>query len=119
MPGAFVQELNQDTIRVQAKLPKLPNISSQDERDASTIVRDVTSAFQAIGTDIDAQIVFDTITNGVETVNVNVVEIQTESKLTPDQFMRVFDDFGGVYLTKCAWDAASRFWNYEVIIYAK
>ncbi len=119
MPGAFVQELNQDTIRVQAKLPKLPNVSSQDERDASTIVRDVTSAFQAIGTDIDAQIVFDTITNGVETVNVNVVEIQTESKLTPDQFMRVFDDFGGVYLTKCAWDAASRFWNYEVIIYAK
>ncbi|MFQ6729986.1 MAG: hypothetical protein ACLRFK_02955 [Alphaproteobacteria bacterium] len=119
MPGAFVQEINSDTLRVQAKLPEIPTVSSQDERDVQTVVRDVTSAFQAIDTDIETQIVFDTITNGVDTVNVNIVEVQTQSKLTPDQFMRVFDDFGGVYLINCAWDAASRIWNYEVIIYAK
>jgi hypothetical protein len=119
MPGAFVQEINSDTLRVQAKLPSLSPVSSQDERDVQTIVRDITSAFQAIDTEIETQMVFDTITNGVDTVTVNIVEIQTQSKLTPDQFMRVFDDFGGVYLINCAWDAASRFWNYEVIIYAK
>ena len=119
MPGAFVQEINSDTLRVQAKLPSLPAVSSQDERDVQTVVRDVTSAFQAIDTEIETQMVFDTITNGVDIVNVNIVEIQTQSKLTPDQFMHVFDDFGGVYLINCAWDAASRFWNYEVIIYAK
>ena len=119
MPGAFVQEINDDTLRVRAKLPDLEKISSQDERDAETIVRDITSAFQAIGSNLDVQVVVDTLTNGVDVVNLDIVEIQTESKLMPQQFMQVFDDFGGVYLINCAWDAASRLWNYEVIIYAK
>ena len=119
MPGAFVQEINDDTLRVRAKLPDLEKFSSQDERDAGTIVRDITSAFQAIDSNLDVQVVVDTLTNGVDVVNLDIVEIQTESKLMPQQFMQVFDDFGGVYLINCAWDAASRLWNYEVIIYAK
>ena len=119
MPGALVQEINDDTLRVQVKLPDLEKKSSQDERDAETIVRDITSVFQAIDSNIETQIVVDTLTNGVDVANVNIVEIQTESKLIPQQFMQVFDDFGGVYLINCAWDAASRLWNYEVIIYAK
>ncbi len=119
MPGAFVQEINDDTLRVQAKLPTLDKVASQDERDAETIVRDITSVFQAIDSDIETQIVVDTLTNGVDIANVNIVEIQAESKLIPQQFMQVFEDFGGVYLINCAWDAALRLWNYEVIIYAK
>ena len=119
MPGAFVQEINEDTLRVQAKLPELKKYSSQDERDAETIVRDITSVFQGIDADIETEIVVDTLTNGVDTVNLNIVEFQTESKLIPQQFMQVFDDFGGVYLINCTWDAALRLWNYEVIIYAK
>lgn len=119
MPGAFVQEINDDTLRVQAKLPELKKYSSQDERDAETIVRDITSVFQGIDADIETEIVVDTLTNGVDTVNLNIVEFQTESKLIPQQFMQVFDDFGGVYLINCTWDAALRLWNYEVIIYAK
>lgn len=119
MPGALVQEINDDTLRVQATLPELELFASQDERDAETVVRDITSVFQAIDTNVDAQIVVDTLTNGVDVANVNVVEIQTESKLVPQQFMQVFDDFDGVYLINCAWDAALRLWKYEVIIYAK
>ncbi len=119
MPGAFVQEINDDTLRVQAKLPELKTVSSQDERDAETIVRDITSVFQATDKNLETQIVVDTLTNGVDTVNLNIVELQTESKLVPQQFMQVFDDFGGVYLINCTWDAALRLWNYEVIIYAK
>ena len=34
-------------------------------------------------------------------------------------FMKIFEEFGGVYMTRCAWDASTRIWNYEVIIYAK
>ena len=82
-------------------------------------MRDITSVFQAIDSDIETQIVVDTLTNGVDVANVNIVEIQAESKLIPQQFMQVFEDFGGVYLINCAWDAALRLWNYEVIIYAK
>ncbi len=119
MPGAYVQEINDDKLRVQAKLPELKSVASQDERDAETIAREVVSLFQAIDSDVEIQIVVDTLTNGVDVANINVVEIQAESKLVPQQFMQVFNDFGGVYLINCAWDAALHLWKYEVIIYAK
>ena len=119
MPGALVQEVNDDTLRVQVALPKLENVASQDERDAETVVRDITTAFQGIDTSIETQVVTDTLTNGVDVATVDVVEIAAESKLIPMQFMKVFEEFGGVYMMQCAWDVASRMWNYEVIIYAK
>lgn len=119
MPGAFVSEENENTILIRAALPEMKTAASQDERDAETVLRDVQSAFQAIDTLMDAQIVVDVLSNGVETAQVNIVEIAAESKLTPMQFMRIFDDFGGVYMTRCAWNASQRTWNYEVIIYAK
>ena len=119
MPGAFVQELSEDLLSVRAALPKIKAIPSQDERDTDTIVRDVMTAFQSIDTNVDIQTVVDTVTNGVETKNFDVVEIAASSKLTPMQFMQIFDDFGGVYMTSCDWNASNRTWNYEVIIYAK
>ena len=119
MPGALVSEKSDDLLIVQAKLPQVEMVASQDERDAETIVRNITSAFQGIDTSIDTQIVVDTLTNGVDVANVNIVEIGVSSKLTPMQIMEVFQDFGGVYMTSCAWNVATRMWNYEVIIYAK
>lgn len=119
MPGAFVSEENEDTILMRATLPQIRTVASQDERDAETVMRDVQSAFQSIDTPVTVQIVVDVLSNGVETATVNIVEIAAESKLTPMQFMRIFDDFGGVYMTRCTWDAGRRIWNYEVIIYAK
>lgn len=119
MPGGFVEELNEDTLRVSATLPKLESYSSQDERDPDTVVRDITSEFQGIDTVLNTQIVVDTITNGVDVANVNVVEVGVETKLVPAQFMKAFEGFGGVYLMRASWDASSRTWNYEVIIYAK
>ncbi len=119
MPGASVTKLDENTIRVRATLPSLELYASQDERDPDTVVRDVTTAFQGMNTNFDAQITVDTLTNGVETASVNVVEIGAESKLVPMQFMKVFSDFGGVYMMQASWDVRSRFWSYEVIIYAK
>ena len=119
MPGAFVTEIDEDTIRVRATLPELELFASQDERDPDTVVRDITTAFQGIDTSVDTQIVVDTLTNGVDTASVNVVEIAAESKLVPMQFMKIFDEFGGVYLMQTSWDVRSRSWNYEVIVYAK
>lgn len=119
MPGAFVREESENSLNVRARLPELETHSSQDERDADTIVRDVYSLFQATGEEVEIGVVADTITNGVETASVDVVEIAASSKLTPAQFMEIFADFGGVYMTRCAWDVSRRIWNYEVIIYAK
>ncbi len=119
IPNALVNELSEDTLSVQAVLPTVKTHASQDERDAATIIRDVQTIFQAMNTPIEINAVSDTLTNGVDTVILNVVEIAARSKLVPMQFMKIFDQFGGVYMTRCAWDASRRTWNYEVIIYAK
>lgn len=119
MPGVLVAERSENMLVVEGNLPTVETIASQDERDAETIVREITSAFQSINTEIEANIVVDTLTNGVDVATVNVVEIAVVSKLIPMQFMKIFEDFGGVYMTSCTWDASQRTWNYEVIIYAK
>lgn len=119
MPGVLVQEQSEDMLVVQARLPQVELSASQDERDPDTIVRDVTTLFQSIDTNLETGIVVDTLTNGVDIATVNVVEIAASSKLIPMQFMKIFEDFGGVYMTGCTWDAMRRIWNYEVIIYAK
>ena len=119
MPGAYVQELSDDLVSVRVKLPDVDIVPSQDERDADTIVRDVTTLFQGINTPAEIHAVTDTVTNGVDTENFDIVEIAASSKIVPMQFMQIFADFGGVYLTACDWNYSNRTWNYEVIIYAK
>ena len=119
MPGGFVQEENDSSLFLRVKLPNVRTYASLDERDIDTILRSVNSAFQAINTPVQTEVVVDTLTNGVDTVYLNVLEIEAESKLIPMQFMKIFQDFGGVYMTRCVWNVSTRTWNYEVIIYAK
>lgn len=119
MPGAYVQEQGPDTLMVRVALPTLPEFSSIDERDADTVMRDVRTAFQSINTDVSTDIVVDTISNGTQSANVNVIEVSASSKMVPVQFMQIFGNFGGVYMTGCTWGVKNRTWNYEVIIYAK
>lgn len=119
MPGVLVQETGEDAIRVRAKLPALEVGPSQDERDPDTIVRDITSVFQGVDMPVETAVVVDTLTNGVDTETVNVVEVGAESKLVPMQFMKIFEEFDGVYMMQVSWDVRSRSWNYEVVVYAK
>ena len=119
MPGAFVQEISEDVLTVRAKLPKTKIVASRDSRNTEDITRDVMTVFQSINTPVDINAVVDTVSNGIETQTFDVVEVAASSKLTPMQFMQIFDNFGGVYMTKCDWNASNRTWNYEVIIYAK
>ncbi len=119
LPGATVVELDENTLSVTVALPEVKRASSQDERDAETVERNVISMFQTMHTDAQTEIVVDTLTNGVETANLNIVEVAVSSKLLPMQFTKMFEDFGGFYITRCSWNAIARTWNYEVIIYAK
>lgn len=119
MPGVFVQELNDDEILVRAKLPERVVSSSYDLRDVDTIVRELTSRFQSINLDASVVPVADVISNGFQSADVYFVGITVDTKLIPEQFIKIFEDFGGVYMTKVSWNATRKMWNYEVIIYAK
>ncbi len=119
LPGATVNEINDNVLEVSVVLPEIETAASQDERDAQTVERDVISLFQTLHSDVKTEIVVDTLTNGVETAKLNIVEIATTSKILPMQFTKMFENYGGFYMTRCSWNAISRNWNYEVIIYAK
>lgn len=119
LPGAMITEINDDMLSVSVSLPDVAHAASMDARDAATVERNVVSLFQSMGMDVKTEIVVDTITNGVDVAQLNIVEVEASSKLLPMQFTKMFEDFGGVYITRCAWNAVSKNWNYEVIIYAK
>jgi hypothetical protein len=119
LPGAEVVELDDNTLSVSVALPEVERVASQDARDAETIERNVISLFQTMRMNAKTDIVVDTLSNNDDTQSLNVVEIATSSKLLPMQFIKMFEDFGGVYMTRCVWNAIARTWNYEVIIYAK
>ncbi|MFQ6778129.1 MAG: type 4b pilus protein PilO2 [Alphaproteobacteria bacterium] len=119
MPGGSVQEVSENVLNVSVSLPKLKLYESQDEKNPDDIVRSVVTLFQKIKTSVDTKIVIDTITNGVDSVDIPVIEVGASSKLIPMQFMEIFGDFDGVYMTRCTWNTVKRIWNYEVIIYAK
>lgn len=118
MPGVFVQEMNDDEVTVRAKLPERVPVPSRDMRDTDTIMRELTSRFQAIKLNAGINAVADIVSNGAQSAEVFVVEVSADSKLIPYQFMQIFDDFGGVYMTKASWSMTKKMWNYEVIIYA-
>lgn len=119
MPGVFVQEVNDNEVIVRAKLPERVLSQSYDERDTETMVRDLTSRFQSINMDAEVVSMVDVVSNGRDSKDVLFVGVSAESKLIPEQFMTIFEDFGGVYMTKVSWNATRKMWNYEVIIYAK
>lgn len=119
MPGAMVQQVSENEIMVRVNLPKLPTYSSIDERDVISAVRDITTNFQQININADINPVVDTVSNGEQTESMNIVEISATSKLIPSEFMKIFDDFHGVYMTSVVWTANTRAWKYEVIVYTK
>ena len=119
LPGALVQQMSDDEIVVRAKLPSLETSASLDERDQDTVMREISTIFQKLNTNIEMKGVMDTVTNGVEKDTLNVIELSVSSKLIPYEFMQIFKDFEGVYMTAVNWRANTRTWNYEIIIYTK
>jgi len=119
MPGALVQQVSENEVIVRVKLPQLKKYSSLDERDINSAVRDITTNFQQINITADINPVTDILTNGVDTENLNIIEISAASKLIPSEFMQIFNSFEGVYMTSVVWNANTRTWKYEVIIYTK
>jgi hypothetical protein len=118
MPGVFVQEISDNEISVRAKLPARDGAPSRDLRDADTIMRELTSRFQAVKMNVNMDIHADIVANNTQSQEIYAVQISAESKMIPYEFMQIFYDFDGVYMTKASWNMIKKIWNYEVIIYA-
>lgn len=119
LPGTVVQELSDNEINVQAKLPTLDAVPSQDMHDTDTIIRELSSRFQSVHISANIKAVVDAVTDGTQRADLYLVEVSAESKLIPREFLEIFNGFDGVYMTKVSWNSNRKIWNYEVIIYAK
>ena len=119
MPGAVVQQISENEIIVRVKLPALKTYSSLDENDQISVMRDIATRFQQTNIKADIQPVTDIVKNGNKSEEIHVVEVGASSKLIPSEFINVFNDIQGVYVTSISWRANTRTWNYETIIYTK
>ncbi|MCL2331712.1 MAG: type 4b pilus protein PilO2 [Proteobacteria bacterium] len=119
MPGAQIAEMSDSDAIISVRLPRLDTFSSLEEMDADSVVRDINSMFQLIGTEGDVRTATEEIMRGAEAARINTVLVSAKSKLTPREFIKIFDAFSGVSIPKISWDSRARIWNYEVKIYVK
>ncbi|MCQ2571427.1 MAG: type 4b pilus protein PilO2 [Alphaproteobacteria bacterium] len=119
MPGAQVEQLSNNEVRVLVKLPELRTHKSIDSRDQATVMRDLISKYQKYGMTAEIKPGTEIIKKGVEKDTINVIQINASSKLIPQEYMLMFDGFQGVYLRAVDWSNNSRTWKYNISIYTK
>lgn len=119
MPGIEITEMGESDVIIRVNMPILDVGYSLEELDADSVMRDINSMFQLIGTDGDVRMGSDEILSGAEYIFVNYVQISAKSKLTPNEFVRVFDSIEGVSIPRISWDSRQKSWNYEVRVYVK
>jgi hypothetical protein len=119
MAGIEITELSESDVMLRVNLPELDVGYSLEELDAADVMRDINSMFQLIGTEGDVRLGSEEFLLGSEYVLINFVQISVRSKLTPNEFVRVFDSIEGVSFPRITWDMRQKSWNYEVKIYVK
>lgn len=119
-PGVQIEEKSDSEILLKIKIPEVEKIFSKDKRDIKFIERQIIGILQkSFIENLNTNIAIDSIQDGENIINLNILEISFSSKLTPIQFIEIFKNFEGVYFTNISWKEESKIWNYEVIIYAK
>lgn len=117
--GARLSELSESDVALRVSLPALETFSSVEELDAESVMRELNSLFQLGAIDGDVRAGMEEIASGAEAVAVNTISVSAKTKLAPREFVKVLDFLSGVSIPKVSWDAKTRIWNYEVIIYVK
>lgn len=119
MPGGIMTQLSDNDISVRVKLPKLKLRRSIDERDQETALRDLESLFQKIQFKAGIRVANESIRFGIRSETINIINVSFSTKMVPMEFVQAFNGFEGVYIKSISWDASTRMWNYNVLIYTK
>lgn len=119
MPGAQVEQMSNNEVRVKVKLPELKTHKSIDDRDQATVMRDMISKYQKYNMIAEIRPGAEGVQNSEEKQMVNVIQITATSKLIPSEYMLMFDGFQGVNLKSVEWSNTSRMWKYNIVVYTK
>ena len=119
MRGAEITELSESEVMLRVNLPILQTSASLEELDAESVMREINSILQLISANGDVRLSMEEVANNDRTAIINTVLAGIQSKLTPQEFIKIFDSLSGIAIPKISWDARTRTWNYEVKIYVK
>lgn len=118
--NVYVMENTDSNVVISVDLTPLPSSGNNlPKTDIEDVVFSVNNIFQKIGKFANIKPSMETNKQGDVTVTTNMVTIDADSKLKPDEFIKMFDGISPISLSSVKWDARSRTWNYEVKIYAK
>ncbi|NMA32536.1 MAG: type 4b pilus protein PilO2 [Alphaproteobacteria bacterium] len=115
-----ITENTDSNVIININLTPLQSVENNHLKHTSKdIIFYVNNAFQKIGELVNIRSEIETVGQGDIIKTVNIVIANTNSKLKPDEFIKIFDGLSPMFLSSVKWDARSRTWNYEVKIYAK
>jgi len=118
--NVYVMENTESDVVISVDLtPLQPSGNNSPQTDIEDIIFSVNNIFQKIGEFANIKPSIESNGQGTATVTTNTVIINTDSKLKPDEFIKMFNKISPIFLSSVKWDARSRTWNYEVKIYAK
>lgn len=118
--NVYVMENTDSNVVISVDLTPLPAFGKNEPKiEIEDVIFSVNNIFQKIGKFANIKPSAETSTQGDIIVTTNMVIIEVDSKLKPDEFIKMFDEVSPISLSSVKWDARSRKWNYEVKIYAK
>jgi hypothetical protein len=118
--NVYVMENTESDVVISVDLTPLQSSGNNSpQADIEDIIFSVNNIFQKIGEFANIKPSIESNGQGTATVTTNTVIINTDSKLKPDEFIKMFNKISPIFLSSVKWDARSRTWNYEVKIYAK
>ena len=128
MPGVVVDETFGNDVILNARLRSLPTHRRPPEHTSDEIMTAVQSVFQRINQDVEFRrelVDLDIPETGeneildTHRVDVPAVRIETKSKLSPLEFIKIMDGISSVEMPLIKWDNQNRDWIYEAVIYVK
>lgn len=118
--NVYVMENTDSNVVISVDLTPLPAFGENEPKiEIEDVIFSVNNIFQKIGKFANIKPSAETSTQGDITVTTHMVIIEADSKLKPDEFIKMFDEVSPISLSSVKWDSRSRKWNYEVKIYAK
>jgi hypothetical protein len=121
MPGINIKMTGGNDAELSGAFPPAVARNVPPEDGVSEIERRVRSAFQAAGMQADISRGKDIVPNPAGTVKrtAEFVMVRADSKIMPDEFVRLADDFSSREILSVRWDSAKSQWSYEEKIYAR
>ena len=118
--NVYVLENTESDVIISVELTSLgPSDNNVAKTDIEDIIFSVNNIFQKIGEFANIKPSAETSGQGDTAITTNLVTINTDSKLKPEEFVKMFNGLSPMSIESVKWDARSRTWNYEVKIYAK